>query len=271
MQRIGPYEVHEQLGRGGMGTVFRAVHATTRQEVALKVLARSDERTRRRLVLEARALARLRHRSVVALLDAGEDQGRPWLAMDLVRGRSLADRLGREGPLAPREAARLVQAVAVALAHAHRLGVLHRDVKPENVLLPADGGPPRLADFGLAGFTADLSQSRLTQTGTFLGTPGYWAPEQAMGQVHAVGPAADVYGLGGLLHAALTTRPPFEGESLADVLIATERRPAAPTGVDRALDAVLLRCLEKRPEDRHPSADALARDLGRYLARDGAP
>ncbi|MCW8139827.1 MAG: serine/threonine protein kinase, partial [Planctomycetota bacterium] len=135
MERVGPYVVHEQLGRGGMGVVHRAVDARTGREVALKVLLVADERARRRLLQEARALARLRHRHVVDLLDAGEHQGRPWLALELVRGRSLEERLEREGPLSPRDAARLVQALATALAHAHREGVLHRDLKPSNVLL----------------------------------------------------------------------------------------------------------------------------------------
>ncbi|MBX3472584.1 MAG: serine/threonine protein kinase, partial [Planctomycetes bacterium] len=260
MERVGPYVVHEQLGRGGMGVVHRAVDARTGREVALKVLLVADERARRRLLQEARALARLRHRHVVDLLDAGEHQGRPWLALELVRGRSLEERLEREGPLAPRDAARLVQALATALAHAHREGVLHRDLKPSNVLLDVDG-TPRLTDFGLAGLAQDPGESRLTKSGTIVGTPGYWAPEQATGQASAVGPHTDVYGLGALLYACLTGRPPIEGDSIVELLAATgQRRPALP-GVDRALDALALRCLEKRAEARPPSADAVAREL----------
>ncbi|MCO5165796.1 MAG: tetratricopeptide repeat protein [Planctomycetes bacterium] len=266
MRRVGPYEVHEQLGRGGMGAVHRATDARTGEQVALKLLAAADERARRRLALEARALARLRHEHVVALLDVGEERGAPWLAMELVRGRSLQERVDREGPLPPRRAAELVRDVALGLAHAHALGVLHRDLKPANVLLPDGGGPPRLTDFGLAGFSFDLSRSRLTATGTFLGTPGYWAPEQAAGRPDALGTHTDVYGLGALLHACLTGRPPIEGDSLVEVLAATERWRPEPTRADPALDALLLRCLEKDPARRPPSVNAVVRELTRYLA-----
>jgi tetratricopeptide (TPR) repeat protein/predicted Ser/Thr protein kinase len=265
MERIGPFVLQEQLGQGGMGAVFRAADARGGPEVALKLLTSPDERARRRLVLEARALTRLRHENVVSIVDAGEDRGRAFIALELVRGRSLQERLDREGPLPPREAARVVHAVARGLAHAHREGVLHRDLKPANVLLPDDGGAPRLADFGLAGFTFDLSQSRLTKSGTLMGTPGYWSPEQASGEVSKVGPATDVYGLGALLYAALTGRPPIAGASLMEILEATKRRPDPPKK-DAVLDALALRCLEKDPADRPPSADAVARELARFLA-----
>ncbi len=266
-EAIGPYSLREQLGRGGMGVVHRAVDERTGQEVALKLLlAVADERARRRQLLEARALTRLRHRNVVSLLDAGEDRGRPWLALELVRGRSLQERLDREGPLAPKDAARLVQALAAGLAHAHREGILHRDLKPGNVLLPDDGSPPKLTDFGLAGFTFDLSQSRLTRSGTLQGSPGYWSPEQAAGQPDAIGPATDVYGLGAVLYAALTRRPPIEGASLPELLTATTNARPEPPGADRALDAIALRCLEKAPGDRYASVAALERELLRYLA-----
>ena len=254
-----------------MGAVFRAVDTRSGQEVALKLLTAQDERARRRLALEARALTQLRHRSVVSLLDAGEDRGRAWLALELVRGRSLQERLDREGPLPPREAARLLQSVAAGLTHAHRQGVLHRDLKPSNVLLPDGGGEAKLTDFGLAGFEFELSQSRLTKSGTFMGSPGYWSPEQAAGQASAVGAATDVYGLGALLYAALTGRAPIAGESLQELLVATATlRPAAP-GVDPVLDALALRCLEKGPAERPPTVDAVARELARYLAGVVAP
>ncbi len=268
--RVGPYELHEELGRGGMGSVFRAVDGRTGQAVALKLLGASDERPRRRLLLEARALSRLRHRNVVSLLEAGEEQGRPWLAIELVRGRSLEERLAREGPLPPREAALLVRALATALVHAHREGVLHRDLKPANVLLPDDGGEPKLGDFGLAGFAVELSQSRLTKSGTLLGSPGYWAPEQAAGLASGLGPHTDVYGLGALLYAALTARPPIGGDSLMAILTATERERPAPPGADPDLDRLALRCLEKRPEDRPASVEAVGRELSRWLAGRGS-
>jgi tetratricopeptide (TPR) repeat protein len=269
-ERVGPYELHEELGRGGMGAVFRAVDTRSGAEVALKLLGAANEQARRRLLVEAQALARLRHRNVVSLLEAGEHRGRPWLALELVRGRSLEARLAREGPLPAREAALLVRSLAVGLAHAHREGVVHRDLKPANVLLPADGGEPKLGDFGLAGFTeAEPGHSRLTKTGAFMGTPGYWAPEQAAGDRAALGPATDVYGLGALLHAALTGRPPVEAETLAEILAATERQRPVATGADPALDRLALHCLEKRPGDRPPSVDAVARELSRWLASGG--
>ncbi len=267
---VGPYELHEQLGKGGLGVVHRATDSRTGRPVALKLLAATEERSRQRLLLEARALARLRHRNVVALLEAGEERGRPWLALELVSGRSLEERL-REGPLPPLEAARLVRALAAGLAHAHREGVLHRDLKPGNVLLPADGGEPRLADFGLAAVEAELDRSRLTKSGTLMGSPGWWSPEQAAGQASAVGPATDVYGLGALLYAALTGRPPIEGSSLMAILTATERTRPTPPGVDPELDALALRCLAKRPEERPPSVEAVARELSRWLARRSRP
>ncbi|MCW8140772.1 MAG: serine/threonine protein kinase, partial [Planctomycetota bacterium] len=207
MERVGHYVLHEVLGRGGMGSVHRAVDARTGREVALKRLtAVGDPRARQRFEREARALVRLRHEGIVSLLDAGEADGRPWLALELVRGRSLQERLEREGPLPPREAVLVGLALARAVAHAHAQGVIHRDLKPSNVLLP-DGAPtaPRLTDFGLVGFTAP--EARLTATGQFVGSPGYWAPEQAAGRTADVGPATDVYGLGGVLSAALTGRP----------------------------------------------------------------
>lgn len=263
MERIGPYDLREQLGRGGVGAVFRAVDTRSGREVALKLLAAADERSRRRLLLEARALVLLRHEHIVSLLDAGEDRGRPWLALELVRGRSLQERLDREGPLPRDEAVAVARTIALALHHAHQQGVLHRDVKPANVLLPDDGGGPKLTDFGLAGFAFELSQSRLTRSGALMGSPGYWAPEQASGQASALGVWTDVHGLGALLHACLTGRAPFEGDSLPELLHATLERRPAPPGAGAPLDGIVLRCLEKRPEDRFPSADALARELSR--------
>ncbi len=265
--RVGPYELQGELGRGAAGAVYRARDPRTGQEVALKLLAAAnDERSRRRFELEARALVRLRHPNVAAMLDAGEEAGRPWLALELVRGRSLQARLDREGPLRAREAAALVLGLARGLAHAHAMGVLHRDLKPGNVLLPDDGGPPRLVDFGVAGFQEELSRSRLTRTGSLLGTPGYWSPEAARGEAGAAGAPADVYGLGALLYAALTGGPPHTAVSLPELLVRTEHERPAPATSDRALERLVQRCLAKRPEDRPPSADAVAEALARYLA-----
>lgn len=270
VKRVGPYEVQETLGRGGMGIVARAVDTRTGHDVALKLLVVADERSRRRLVREARALARLRHDNIVPIIDAGEHEGRPWLAMELVRGSSLQARLDRDGPLPPKEAAAVVASVARGIVHAHRRGVLHRDLKPSNVILP-DKGEPRVVDFGLASLVHDLSQSALTRTGAILGSPGYWAPEQATGRKDQLGPATDVYGLGALLYAALGGRPPVQGDTFLEIIAATVSTRPGPTGADEVLDAIALRCLEKRPEERYASADALVGELWRYLFGDSAP
>jgi serine/threonine-protein kinase len=201
---IGRYRLVEQIGRGGMGEVWRA-QAPDGREVALKLLlagrgAGPDQR--RRFGTEVRTQLRLRHPNLVALLDAGEtDAGVPFLVLEWVPGETLAARLAREGPLHPRDAVELVRRLALALAHCHGQGVLHRDLKPENVLLRAGDGEPLLTDFGLA---RDLDVSLATRSGVSLGTPGWWSPEQAFGQTGAVGPRSDVYGLGALLYAALT-------------------------------------------------------------------
>ncbi len=265
-QSVGPYTLGEPLGRGGMGMVFRAVDLRTGAEVALKVLTATDEQARKRLVREARALERLVHPNVVKILEAGEERGRPWIAVELVPGGSLEARLERLGPLPPAAAAQVALGVARALVHAHGLGVLHRDVKPGNVLL-ATNGEVKLGDFGLAGFHADLGVSKLTQAGALAGSPGWWAPEQATGA--EVGPATDVYGLGATLYAALTGRPPIEGESFQEVLVATAEVDPAPPGVDATLDAVALRCLQKAPGDRYRSVEEVAAELERWL--EGTP
>jgi tetratricopeptide (TPR) repeat protein len=252
VSQVGPYQIHEQLGRGGLGAVFRATDLRDGREVALEALTAPDPQARRRLVHEARALSRLRHPSVVSNLDQGETAEGSWIARELVRGRSLQDRLDQDGPLAPREAARLAAELAAGLAHAHAAGVLHRRLEPANVLLPADGGPARLTDFGLAGFT--------------VASPGYGSPEEAAGDPAAIGPATDVYGLGAVLYAALTGRPPIEGATPSEVMVATASRAPSPPGTsEAALDAIALRCLAKEPAGRPPSAEALRVELQRFL------
>jgi len=265
--RVGPYAIERELGRGAAGAVFRA-RAADGAPVALKLLfgSAAEPTRRRRFQTEVKALGRLRHRGVVRVLDHGEHEGRPYLVMELVEGASLEDRLERVERLPPAEAARVAEDVARALAHAHAAGVVHRDVKPGNVLLAPDRAA-RLTDFGLA-LDLDASQSRLSKTGMLLGSPAFWAPEQAHGRLDAMDARTDVYGVGGLLYAGLTGRPPCSGGSLAEAIAALEAplvRPRELTpDVDPELERICLRCLEKAPEDRYPSAEALAADLAAW-------
>jgi len=231
-------------------------------EVALKLHTGqlTNPRAAKRFQREVQALQALSHPGIVRLRGAGFHGSQPYLVMDYVAGRTLSERLHLEGPLAPRTAARLVSALAEAVHHAHAQGVLHRDLKPANVILDAEGRP-RLTDFGLSR-EVDPSSTRLTRTGGFVGTPGYWSPEQALGQRDATGPATDVYGLGAVLYACLTGRPPRGTQLDVSALSApiTPPREVAPA-VPAWLERVCLRCLADDPAERFPSAAALARAL----------
>ena len=270
--RIGPYLVERELARGGMGVVYVARHEALGRRVALKLVqGEATPELRERLQVEARAVARLRHPNLVAILEVGEHQGLPWLAMDLIEGESLAARLERDGPRPPREAAALVEKLARAVAYAHQQAVLHRDIKPHNVLVDA-AGEPHLVDFGLAK-DADQQAKGITVTGALLGTPAYMPPEQAGGELERVDRRADVYGLGATLFDLLTGRPPFLGDGAMQVVNAVlNREPPRPgalrAGIAADLETICLRCLEKEPTARYPTAGALADDLGRWLAGD---
>ncbi|MEZ6184539.1 MAG: serine/threonine-protein kinase [Planctomycetota bacterium] len=243
MQTVGPYRIVEELARGGMGVVYRA-QGPQGETVALKLLLAhraQNPQARARFQTEVQALARLRHPGLVSILAAGEHQGTPWLALEFVPGETLAQRL-RQGPLTPEHATWIAQDLARALAYVHACGVVHRDLKPDNVLLY--GPHPKLTDFGIALDTAS-DRSRVTATGVFQGTPGFWAPEQAEGAKHRLGPHTDVYGLGAVLFTCLTGRPPVEGQSLPETLLATLDRPIRPPsavtpGVPAWLDALTL-------------------------------
>jgi serine/threonine protein kinase/tetratricopeptide (TPR) repeat protein len=264
--RIGPYEVVKEIGRGGMGRVF-AARTPQGGEVALKLveLNPADTDLIARFELEATALRRLRHDHVVGVGDLGRWERGYYLAMELVRGESLAERL-RQGPLEAKAAAELLIPLCRAVAEAHRQQILHRDLKPENVLLREDGHP-LLTDFGLAR-RLDVSQ-HLTATGEILGTPSFMAPEQAQGERPT--PAVDVYGLGGILYATLCGQPPFTGSTVISILSGVLEFPPRPPsavyegGVDAAIERICLRCLEKDPQARYASADALAEALHEYL------
>ncbi|MGE0706775.1 MAG: protein kinase [Planctomycetota bacterium] len=274
MERIGPYPLEGELSRGGMGVVYRARDVALDRPVAVKVLlgAEWDQVDWERFQQEARTTARLRHPNVVGIHGAGRSPYGPWLALDLVEGGSLQDRLQRGGPLEPRRAARIARALADALAYAHRQSVVHRDVKPANVLLEGDDHP-LLADFGLSKLLHDSRADRgMTATGEVVGSPAYMSPEQAAARHDRIGPATDVYGLGATLYAMLSGHPPFVCEGVLETLRAVEQDPPAPlTGKDPALAAICLRCLAKRPEDRYPTAFALRNALDAYLEPEAAP
>ncbi len=297
-RRIGAYEILGPVARGGAGAVFRARHRETGAVHAVKIVASSVEgedgaRAIARFRREAEILARLdAHPGIVGVHAVGVEGGRPWYAMDLVEGRTLQGTLEADGPMAAADAATLVAKIARAIAHAHRDGVVHRDLKPDNVLLDRARGEPRIVDFGLA-FDA-FADERLTRTGTFLGTPAFMAPEQVSRRSGSpswpadevtpgsgsgegpVGPSADVYGLGAILYATLTGEPPFDPhrDPLRLAIDVLERRPVAPSRrgdgrpIPEAIDAVTLKALEKRPEDRYATALELAEDLERFIRGD---
>jgi predicted Ser/Thr protein kinase len=267
--RVGDYELLEEIGRGGMGVVYRARQISLQRDVALKMILRgqlASDADRERFCQEAEAAARIDHPGIVPVYEVGSDQGRHYFSMRLIQGQTLAQRLA-EGPMLPREAARILAAVARAIAAAHRQGMLHRDLKPSNILLDAHD-QPHVTDFGLAKRHADPLS--LTRSGAVLGTPAYMAPEQAAGARGEVGPASDVYSLGCVLYHMLTGRPPFTAASPVDVLLLVlEQDPVPPRLInpkaDRDLEMIALRCLQKPPDLRYATADALARDLEAYL------
>ena len=267
--RFGDYELRQEIGRGGMGVVYRAQQASLGREVAVKMILRgqlASPADRERFEAEAQAAARLDHPGIVPVYEVGEIDGRPYFSMKHVRGTTLAQLLA-DGPLPPREAATILARVARAIHFAHMRGVLHRDLKPSNILLD-EQGEPHVTDFGLAKqITAGES---LTKTGAVLGTPAYMAPEQAAGARGAVGPRSDVYSLGVILYHMLTGRPPFQAVSPGEmVLLVLEQDPVPPRMLnpkaDRDLEMICLRCLQKPADLRYASAAALADDLEAYL------
>ncbi len=278
------YEILAELGRGGMGVVYKARQVGLKRLVALKLLrdsalAGAEERARFRI--EAEAAARLRHPNVVQVYQVGEHQGRPYFSMELVEGGSL-DRYLAGRPLPATQAAELIRTLARAVEHAHAQRVVHRDLKPANILLvsgessqdtthhsPLTTHHPKIADFGLAK-RLDSDSTAWTQAGAVLGTASYMAPEQADGRAAEVGPAADVYALGAILYELLTGRPPFQADSWnRTVEQVLHEEPAPPTrlhpDVPRDLETVCLKCLEKDPARRYAGAGELADDLGRFL------
>jgi WD40 repeat protein len=259
------YELLGELGRGGMGVVYKATQVKLGRLVALKMIlagghAGADDLARFRT--EAEAIARLQHPNIVQVFEVGEYEGKPFFSLEFCPGGTLADKLAGT-PIAPREAARLVETLARAMHAAHRKGVVHRDLKPGNVLL-AEDGTQKITDFGLA---KKLEEAGHTQTGAVMGTPSYMAPEQAEGK--PAGPAADVYALGALLYECLTGRPPFKAATTLDTLMqVVADEPVPPrqlqTTVPADVETICLKCLRKEPAQRYGSAEELAGDLRRF-------
>ncbi len=268
--RVGRWELRSELGRGGMGVVYRARDPRLGREVAVKLLLDGGEagpEERARFLREAHATAALSHPGIIAVHEVGDHAGQPFLVMPLLAGETLEARTKRAPPT-PRAAAAVVAELARAVAHAHERGIVHRDIKPQNVMLVPDGGGERavLMDLGLA--RGKPVGDRLTKTGQVLGTLEYMAPEQA-DAAEPVGPPADVYALGAVLYRLLCGRPPFTGsqiELVKKVLFDEPDRPStiAAGRVERDLEAICLRALEKEPGDRYGSAAQLADDLDRF-------
>jgi hypothetical protein len=267
---FGDYELVEEIGRGGMGVVYRAVQKSLGRTVAIKMLLRRDLASPADLARfrsEAEAAAQLDHPGIVSIFEVGEWDGHPFYSMQFVEGTTLAKRL-LAGPLPDREAATLAAKVADAVQAAHARGVLHRDLKPSNILIDASG-TPHVSDFGLAKrLEADES---VTHTGAILGTPCYMSPEQAAGSRGDVGPTSDVWSLGAILYQMLTGRPPFQASSPMDTLLAVlEADPPVPRSIDRRIDRdlemIALKSLQKPQELRYASAAQLAADLRAFLA-----
>ncbi len=289
------YEVLEELGRGGMGVVYKARHTALKRLVALKMildvgLARQEARAR--FTAEAEAIARLRHPNIVQIYEVSTHEGRPFFSLEYADGGSLAKQLDGT-PQPPHVAAELVETLARAMHAAHQAGVIHRDLKPANVLLQVvdsrsqiadspetiaaqksaifnlQSAIPKISDFGLAKQLDDASGQ--TQTGDIMGTPSYMAPEQAAGDLRAIGPATDVYALGAILYEMLTGRPPFKAATPLDTLEQVRQaEPVPPRALQpktpRDLETICLKCLQKERGRRYLGAEALAEDLRRFLA-----
>ena len=294
LPEVPGYEVLSEIGRGGMGVIYKARHLRLGRVVALKMIlagAHAGSADLRRFRIEASAVARLAHPGIVGIYDVGEHEGLPYLSLELVEGGSLKQLLAGI-PQPPRAAARLVEQLARAVQHAHEAGIVHRDLKPANVLLAAcglagsdadlpakpqaagaalDGAIPKITDFGLAKLLTEGPADGPTQSGAAVGTPGYMAPEQATGHQRQVGPAVDVYALGAILYECLTGRPPFQAATTLETLLQVMHEEPVSISrlqpqVPRDLATIAMRCLEKQPVKRYASAGDLADDLARFLA-----
>ena len=268
-QRFGDYELLEELARGGMGVVYRARQGSLNRIVALKMILAGRFASKQEVLRfrsEAEAAATLQHPNIVRIHETGERDGHHYFSMDFVQGRTLTQMV-RDGPLPVQRAAQYACRIAEAIHYAHSQGVLHRDLKPSNVIIDA-GDEPRITDFGLAKRMHD--DLGMTVTGQVLGSPNFMPPEQTSAKHEKIGPPNDVYGVGAILYYLLTGLPPFRAETIQELLLALRHTdPVSPRllnpGVPRDLETVCLKCLEKDPARRYPTAQALAEELQRFI------
>ena len=260
------YVLEAEIGRGGMGIVYRATRSSDGEPVAIKMILKGDFATdaeKQRFDAESEAAARLNHPNIVPIYEVGEHEGRAFFCMKLIRGQSLAERLVR-GPMANEKAASVMNDICSAIEYAHQQGILHRDLKPSNIMLD-DDNCAYIADFGLAKNSTG-NQVSLTKTGAVMGTPSYMAPEQAAGERGRLGPLTDVYSLGAILYHMLTGRPPFLGASPVDtIMMVLEQDPVSPRAInrraDRQLEIICMTCMQKPQDLRYQSAGELTADV----------
>lgn len=268
--QIGQNHIEAEIGRGGMGLVFRAWQKSVKRHVAIKVIRSgfyADPSAVARFQTEAGAIARLQHPNVAQLFDYSEHEGLPFFVMELVDGGSLEKMLRAEGRLPCRQAAELTRTIAASVEYAHQKHVIHRDLKPSNILMTRDG-VPKIADFGLAKMLDE--QGAETQTDMIMGTPSYMAPEQALGRKSEIGPVTDVYALGAILYESITGQPPFKGVDRLDTLRHVREEELTPPSrlrpdIPRDLEAICVKCLAKSPSRRYQTAQDFAEDLGLWL------
>lgn len=278
---IADYELQEEIGRGGMGVVYKAHHQSLNRIVALKMIpnaAFASTQDLARLRAEALAAARLNHPNIIPVYEVGEHNGQPWFSMQLIKGHTLSQRLAN-GPMPAEEAVRLLIPIVEAIGAAHRAGVLHRDLKPSNIMITT-AGKPFITDFGLAKrvpvsdesivIAGNSDEANITQTGAIIGTPSWMSPEQAAGQTDSIDVTTDVYSLGAILYAMLTGRPPFQAATPLDTLLMVmEQDPPAirvlNPKVDADLEMIAQKCLQKPRDLRYSSTDGLAADLNAWL------
>lgn len=267
---FGQFEILDRIAQGGMGAVYRAQQKSPSRVVALKVIRSGDLSSQKeidRFFAEANAAANLSHPNIVPVFEVGEENGRHYFTMEYIAGRTLSQIVRTDGPMKPKQAAELMTAIAEAVHYAHDKGVIHRDIKPANVIVD-EADRPRVTDFGIA---KQLEvDTALTATGQILGTPEYMSPEQAQGQQSEIDRRSDVFSLGATLYAMLTGRSPFRDEEIyATLQNVIEEDPTSPRKlqpkIDKDLETICLKCLQKKPGDRYATAKELADDLRRYL------